>query len=451
VVSRPEARYATDAESTIAYQVVGDGPLDLLFVGGGQYPIDLIWDDPIASRFLTRLTSFSRLVMLDQYGWGASHLEVSGRLPTLEGWADNLRLVLDAAGIERCALFGFGPGAYFSIFFAAAHPDRVTSLVLMGAFARFLRDLDYPAGMPGELLEAVSDSVLESHGTGDDLELFAPSRAGEAEFRAWWARCERLASSPANARAYWANLAQGDVRSALPAIQVPTLVLHRKGDQFVRVDHARYLAANIADSRLVELPGDDHFYFAGDSDTILDEVEVFLTGARAAHDLDRVLSSVCFTDIVESTRLAAELGDRRWRATLDSYEVVVRRELDRHRGRHIKSTGDGTLATFDGPARAIRCALSVRDAARTLGLDLRAGLHTGEIELRGEDIGGIAVHVAARIAGKAGPGEVFTSSTLPLLVAGSTIGFTDRGEHELRGLPGTWKLFSVDDAAGGSQ
>jgi class 3 adenylate cyclase len=225
-------------------------------------------------------------------------------------------------------------------------------------------------------------------------------------------------------------------------------VLHREGDRYVRVEHGRYLAENIAGARLVEIPGDDHLFFAGESSTILDEVEVFLTGARASHDLDRVLSTVCFTDIVQSTQLAAELGDRRWRATLESYEDVVHRELDRHRGRHIKSTGDGTLATFDGPGRAIQCTLEVRQAVRQLGIDLRAGLHTGEIELRGDDIGGIAVHVAARVIGEAHPGEVLTSATVPLLVTGSSIEFTDRGEHELRGLPGMWRLFAVHDAGG---
>jgi class 3 adenylate cyclase len=313
----------------------------------------------------------------------------------------------------------------------------------MNGFARFLRDVDYPAGLPADRLEAVSDLLLETRGTGDDLVLFAPSRVDDEEFRAWWARCERLSASPANTRAFWLNLASGDVRSALATLRTPTLVLQRQGDQFVRVDHARYLAANIANARLVEIPGEDHLPFTGDVNAVLDEVEIFLTGAVPAADLDRVLSTVCFTDIVESTRLAAEMGDRRWRAILETYESVVQRRLDKYRGRYIKSTGDGTLAIFDGPARAIQCMLEVHEAMRELGIEMRAGMHTGEIELRGDDIAGIAVHVAARVIAQADPGEIVTSATVPLLVAGSNIAFTGRGAHELRGLDGTWELFTV--------
>jgi class 3 adenylate cyclase len=440
----PETRYATNRDVHIAYQVVGEGPLDLLFARGSpQVPIDLVWEEPTARRFLGRLSSFSRLVLFDTRGWGSSAAGASGTVATVEDWADDFGLVMDAVGLERAAVVGASIGGFVSMFFAAAHPERVSRLVLINAFARFLRDDNYSAGAPAEVLESMNKVALERYGTGESVDWFAPSVAGDLRFRRWWGRCERLANGPVAATAYWDDLATRDLRPILPALRVPTLVLHRRGDRFIRVDHGRYLAASIPGAAYVELDGEDHFYFVGDVDAVLDETEEFLTGQRGGHDPDRMLASVLFTDIVDSTGIAARIGDRCWRVLLDRHDELVRSAVERFRGRVVKLTGDGVLATFDGPARAIRCACALRDEVRAIGLELRAGLHTGEIERRGDDVGGIAVHLAARVKSFAKPGEVVVSRTVTDLVAGSGIEFDDRGEHELKGVPGSWKLFAV--------
>jgi class 3 adenylate cyclase len=417
--------------------------LDLFFVTGGQFPIDLIWDQPDVARFVERLASFSRVVLFDSRGWGASRTPTKA-IPTLEGWADDLRMVMDAAGSERAAIVGWFPGAIFSMYFAAAHPERVSSLVLLEGCARMLRDPDYPVGMTPEALDAGTRTYIEGYGTGDDLAFMAPSLAADSRFRRWWARSERLANGPAGAGLYWKELASRDLRAVLPALRVSTLVMHRRGDQFIRVEHSRYLAQHIADAKYVELDGDDHLFCAGDTDRLLDEIELFLTGVTGPQDFDRVLASVLFTDIVASTDRVAELGDRRWRELLDEHDAAMRAQIARFRGRVVKTTGDGVLATFDGPARAIRCASALRDVARGIGIELRAGIHTGEIEQRGEDIGGIAVHIAARVQATADANELIVSRTVADLVAGSGISFDDRGEHELKGIPGQWRLLAVE-------
>jgi class 3 adenylate cyclase len=441
----PETRYASDGDARIAYQVFGGGPVDLLFSSGGTVPIDIGWEDPGFARFMRRLASFSRVVLFDSRGWGASRTLVD-TAPTVEAWADDLRLVLDTVGIERAAVTGWYAGAVMSMFFAAAHPDRVSSLVLIEASARMLRDEDFPIGMPAGMRDRLIAGYADAYGTGRDVNTVATSRVDDAAFRRWWGRCERMANGPLGAGAYWRELSSRDMRAVLPALRVPTLVLHRSGDAFIRADHGRYLAEHIPDARYVEVDGEDFLFFAGDTDRMLDEIELFLTGAAASAEPDRLLASVMFTDIVGSTDTAAALGDRRWREVLDRHDALTREHVQRFRGRVVKTTGDGALATFDGPARAIRCAVSLRDAVSAAGVELRAGIHTGEIEQRDGDIGGIAVHLAARVQALAGEREVLVSRTVADLVAGSGIAFSDRGEHELKGVPGRWRLLAVDQS-----
>ena len=441
----PETSYAVDGDVRIAYQVFGDGPVDLLFAIGGQIPVDIGWEDPGFARFMRRLGSFSRVVLFDSRGWGASRTTVDSA-PTVEAWADDLRLVLDTVGIERAAVAGFYAGAAFSTFFAAAHPDRVASLVLIEASARMLRAPDFPIGMPAETRERMMAKFVEQFGSGGNLVAIARSRLDDERFRSWWARCERMSNGPAGAGAYWIAMTSRDMRAVLPALRVPTLVLHRSGDPFIRPAHGRFLAEHIPDARYVELDGDDHLFFVGDTERMLDEIEVFLTGAATGGEPDRLLASVLFTDIVGSTNTAAALGDRRWREVLDRHDTLTQEHVARFRGRVIKTTGDGALATFDGPARAIRCACALRDAMSRAGVELRAGIHTGEVEQRGSDIGGIAVHLAARVQALAGAREVMVSRTVADLVAGSGITFSDRGEHELKGIPGRWRLLAVDQS-----
>jgi class 3 adenylate cyclase len=441
----PETRYASDGDVRIAYQVFGDGPVDLLFAMGGNIPIDIGWEDAGFERFMRRLGAFSRVVLFDSRGWGASRTSVE-TAPTVEVWADDLRLVLDTVGIERAAVMGFYAGAVMSMFFAAAHPERVASLVLIEASARMLRDHDFPIGMPADSRDRLIAGFVEAYGTGGDLIAQARSRMDDERFRRWWARCERMANGPSGAGAYWRALSSRDMRAVLPALRVPTLVLHRANDPFVRVGHGRYLAEHIPDARYVELDGEDHLFFVGDTDRMLDEIELFLTGAAASAEPDRLLASVLFTDIVGSTDTAAALGDRRWRELLDRHDSLTREHVARYRGRVVKTTGDGALATFDGPARAIRCAVALRDAVSAAGVELRAGIHTGEVEQRDGDIGGIAVHLAARVQALAAEREVLVSRTVADLVAGSGIEFSDRGEHELKGVPGRWRLLAVDES-----
>jgi class 3 adenylate cyclase len=440
----PETRYARSGEFSIAYQVVGEGDLDLVYVPGLVSHLELFWEEPAYSRFLHRLASFSRLILMDRLGTGLSDRLAPGEASTYEQRMDDIRAVMDAVGSERAALLGWSEGGPLCATFAATYPQRTVALVMYGAMPRFVRADDYPWGMPVEEMDAWLEVVPSLWGQDEELlRLWAPNVADEPGPRRWFARFGRQAVSPGGAVALFKMVRELDVRHVLPAIRVPTLLVHRTDDELVRVDHSRYMAEQIPDAKLVELPGEDHLWWFGDQDAIVDEVQEFLTGARAVRDPDRVLATVMFTDIVGSTERAAELGDRRWRELLASHEAIVRRELTRHRGREVKTTGDGFLATFDGPARAISCARAIAASVRPLGIEIRAGLHTGECELMNGDIGGIAVHTGARVSAEASPGEVLVSSTVKDLVAGSGIEFEDRGSCDLKGVPGEWRLYAV--------
>ena len=443
MIEVPETRYARSGTVEIAYQVVGDGDLTLFYLPPAHVPIDLIWEEPHARHFLERLASFSRVVLFDPRGWAASATTVVPGVPTAEDWADDVNLVMEAAGVERAALVGQSEGAFCSVYFAAAHPERVSAMVMVNTYARYLRADDYPAGLPAELVDAAAEAIEQGFGAGWSADILVPTLAADPAFRRWWARCERLSTSPAALKAYWKEIVARDIRSVLPSLRVPTLVIHRRGDRYAPVEHGRYLAEHIAGATYVELDGEDSFLFAGDADRLVDEIETFLTGMRPTHRLDRMLATVLFTDIVDSTRTAAEVGDHAWRAILDNHDEGAARLVAHNRGRIVKSTGDGLLATFDGPSRAIDCALALRADARRAGIELRAGLHTGEIEIRQDDVGGIGVHVAARVQAMAAPGELLVTRTVTELVAGSGIEFDDRGQQQLKGVPGTWHLFAV--------
>jgi pimeloyl-ACP methyl ester carboxylesterase len=438
----PETRYARSDDVNIAYQVVGDGPLDLVLVSGFVSHLDVDWDEPRMAHFLRRLASFSRLIRFDKRGTGLSD-RPSG-LPDLETRMDDVRAVMDAAGSERAALFGYSEGGPMCCLFAATYPERTSSLVLYGSYAkRQDPDDDYPWAASSAARRAYADETERDWGVDADLGAMAPT--ADAAFRAWWATRTKAAASPGAARDLILMNSEIDVRPILPTIRVPALVLHRTGDRDSRLVEGLYIADHIPGARFVELPGDAHFPSI-DSDEIVDEVEEFLTGVRPAPEAERVLATVLFTDIVGSTDHAATAGDHRWRRLLDAHDLQVRRELSRYRGREVDTTGDGFFATFDGPARAVRCATAIRDAVRSLGVEIRAGVHTGEVELADDRVTGIAVHLGARVADLAGEGEVLVSSTVKDLVAGSGIEFDDRGSHELKGVPGEWHLYAVADA-----
>lgn len=440
---RPETRYARSGDVNIAYQVVGEGPLDLVYVPGWVTNLEYGWENPLVERYYRRLASFSRLILFDKRGTGLSDRVPVSQLPTLEQRMDDVRAVMDAVGSERAAVFGHSEGGNMCVLFAATYPERTIALVTYGIYVKRVWSPDYPWAPTPEEREKWLALLEKDWGGIVDLEVLAPSMMADEGFRAWWSAYLRMSASPAAAVALGRMNTQIDVTDILPAIHAPTLVLHRIGDKDVRIEEARYIASRISNARLVELPGDDHLPWTPDMDLALDEVERFLTGSIRIADPDRVLATVLFTDIVDSTGKAADLGDRRWREVLGEHNEAVRRELDRHRGREIKTTGDGFLATFDGPARAIRCASAIRDTARAGGLEVRAGLHTGECEVLDGDIGGIAVHIASRVVGAAAPGEVLVSRTVKDLVAGSGIDFEDRGTRPLRGVDGEWRLFAA--------
>ena len=444
-----DTRYATSLDGThIGYQVVGDGPLDLLeFPYGTTFSIDASEDEPHWSRFEERLASFSRLIRFDFRGVGLSDPFSPESPPSVEDWMQDAIAVLDDVGSERAALFGASTGGEVALLLAATFPDRVSAVVVVNSFARVLEAEDYPHGYAAEFVEAFRNEIVNpsrADGSLDDVAFIAPSLQHDEAFRRWWKKASSRGASPALALALFVPVMEGDVRAALPSIQAPTLVMHRAGNTFMPVSFGRYLGENIPGARYVELPGDDHLPYAGDQDAILNELEEFLTGVRHVPDANRVLATVVFTDIVGSTDRAAALGDRKWRDLLDEHDRAVRRQLERFRGREIKTIGDAFLITFDGPGRAIQCAAAIREATTALGIEVRAGVHTGEIELRGDDIAGMAVHIGARVSALAGPGEILVSSAVPPLVAGSNIEFVDRGEHELKGVPGKWHLFAAD-------
>jgi len=442
----PQTVYARDGDVHLAYQIIADRGPDLLFVPTGTFPIDLLWDEPTVAGHLRRLASFSRLIMTDLLGVGSSDAVPIHDRPAMQSWTDGFVAVLDAVGSESASVFAMAESALPVMLLAASHPQRVHSLVLWSPFARYLRAPDYPFGMPEPTFTRYVDALGDTVGTGAVADLLAPSWAGDAGKRRWWARGERLAGGPGYFKAIFDLYMHTDMRPVLESIQAPTLLLHRRGDRHVTGGHARYLAERIPHARLVELDGDDHEWFAGDSDRALDEIESFLTGQRAARPTNRVLSTVLFTDIVGSTERAEALGDQAWTAALDAHNGVVEKHVASARGEVIKFTGDGALATFDGPARAINCACAIRDAVQDLGLNIRAGLHTGEVEMMDRDVHGIAVHIAARIMALAGPGEVFVSGAIPPLVLGSRIAFDDRGSHELKGVRDPWPVLAVRDA-----
>ena len=425
----PRIQYAKSDDVSIAYRVVGDGPLDVVFVQGWVSPIEQLMELPSYVRFVERLASFSRLILFDKRGTGSSDRVSINELPTLEQRMDDVRAVMDAVGSERAALVGSSEGGPMSILFAATYPERTTALVLIGTLAKF-------GHQPLEWIE-------KHWGEGRGAALFAPSLADDPEFTKFMARFERQGASPSAAAALMKMNQDIDVRQILPAIRTPTLVMHRAGDRVIPVDRGREIARLIPDARYLELEGEDHLPYVGDGDAIVDEVQEFLTGVRPDPEPDRVLATILFTDIVGSTATTAEVGDRRWKELLDAYYSSARKELKRFRGREVKTTGDGLLATFDGPARGIRCATAVRDSARAIGIETRSGLHTGECEVMGEDIAGIAVDIGARVEAEAESGEVLVSSTVKDLVAGSGLEFEDRGVRQLKGVPGEWQLFAV--------
>jgi class 3 adenylate cyclase len=436
-----QIRYARSGEHHIAYQVVGDGPIDLVYVPSWISQIEHYWEEPAVARFFRRLASFSRLIMFDRRGTGLS--DPIPQPATLEEQMDDVVAVMDAAGSSIAAVFAQLEGGAMAALFAATHPERTGALVLYEAMARMTWAPDYAWAPRREQREARAADVSR-WGDGSGLLSLAPSAASNPRLTAWFARLERLAASPGTAARQFSMTAQVDVRAVLGSIQAPTLVLHRTEDQAIDIRHSRYLAERIPGARYVELAGTEALPFGPGSDPLLDEIEEFLTGARPAPELERVLATVMFSDIIDSTSTASRLGDQRWREMLAELTEAVMRELERFRGRPIKTMGDGFLATFDGPARAIRCATAVAELAwRRFGVKVRSGLHTGEIELIGRDVGGIAVHIAARVLAQAAPNEVLVSGTVKDLVVGSGIEFADRGEHELRGVPGTWRLWAV--------
>jgi pimeloyl-ACP methyl ester carboxylesterase len=439
----PQTRYAQSGEISIAYQVVGSGPLDLIYVSGWVSNIDEFWTEPSYARFLTRLATFSRLIVFDKRGTGLSDRVHESELPTLEQRMDDVRAVMDAVGSERAALYGVSEGGPMCTLFAATYPERTAALIMFGCYARRTRAPDYPWAPTLEEHQQWLETIRPGWGGPVGLDARAPSVAHDERFRQWWTTYLVRSASPSAVLALVKMNGEIDVRHVLPAIRVPTLVMHRTGDRALDVGGSRYMASRIAGAKYVEFPGDDHLPWVGDQDAVLDEIEEFLTGMRRGPDPDRVVMTMLFVDIVGSTEKAAALGDRRWRDLLDGYRAAVRRELSRFRGREIDVAGDGLLSMFDGPARAIRCACAIRDGVRALGVEVRAGLHTGEVELIGEGVGGIGVHIGARVAAKAGSGEVWVSSTVKDLVAGSGIRFEDRGTHPLKGVPGEWRLLAV--------
>jgi len=439
----PATRYAKSGEVHIAYQVVGDAPRDLVFAPGFVSHVEHIWNDPGGSRLLTRLASFARVIVFDKRGTGLS--DRSSEIFTLEQRMDDIRAVMDAVGSKRATVFGQSEGGSMSMLFAATYPERTSALIICGGYARRSWAPDYPFAPNEAQWDAFLERLEREWGGPVAVEIMAPSRADDPEFRDWWASYLKLGASPGAVVAIQRMNREIDIRHVLPAIRVPTLILQRSDDKNIQVEYARYLAERIPESKLVELPGTDHLPWVGDVDAIVDEIEEFLTGARHGAEPDRVLATVLFVDIVDSTERVTRLGDRKWRELLERYYAVVRRELGVFRGREIDTAGDGVLATFDGPARAVRCARAVLEAVRTFGLEARAGLHSGEVELIGDKIGGIAVHIGARVAGHAGPGQVWVTSMVKDLVAGSGLRFAERGSHVLKGVPGEWRLLSSEN------
>ena len=435
-------RYAkADDGVHVAYQVYGEGPFDLVVIPGFVSHLECGWEDPGAAAFARRLASYCRVISFDKRGTGMS--DRTERLPDVDRRMLDIEAVMTAAESEQAALFAVSEGGPMAMLFAAAHPERTRALVLWGTWARVTEAPDYEIGMPAEDLYRSGEYLEPRWGTGVGLGGWAPSLRDDPQARERFARIQRLGASPGAAVALMTSMMDIDVRPALPLVHAPTLVMHRTGDRMVPIAHGRYIADHIAGARFVEVPGDDHFWWTERQDLVSDEIEEFLTGNRSRPDADRVLATVLFTDIVESTRRAAELGDRKWRAVLDQHDALCARQVERFDGRMIKTMGDGILATFDGPARAVRCARAIADGGAGLDVTIRAGLHIGEVERRGADVAGMAVHLAQRVSALAAAGQVLVSRTIVDLVVGSGLEFADAGAHELKGVPGVWQLFSL--------
>ena len=437
----PETRYAKCDDGYVAYQVIGDGPIDMVFMSAWFSHVDGRWEEPSFARMLRRFSSFARLIVFDKRGSGASD-PLSKENMTWENWADDVLCVMDAAGSKRAAVVGVGDSGPIALLFAATHPERVSALAVINTAARFTRADDYPWGRSESEVEEFLGRQQSAWGTGGMMEVFSPSRAQDDNYRRWWARYQRMSASPGTTKVVSRLIMQMDVRPFLSTIQAPTLVIQRKDLPMVAVEHGRFLGDHIPNSKYVELPGGDYFIYLGNSD-VVDEIEEFITGVRHIPEPDRVLATVMFTDIVGSTDRAISLGDRKWRELLDLHDELVKRQLDLYRGRLVKNTGDGVLATFDGPARAIHSACAIRDGLNQAGMEIRSSLHAGEIEVRGEDLGGIAVHIGSRVLGIAKAQEVLVSRTVKDLTVGSGIDYEDRGEHMLKGVPDPWRLYAV--------
>jgi class 3 adenylate cyclase len=437
----PETRYARNGDVHLAHHVTGGGGPDLVFVPSWLHHSEHMWTHPSVAPFFARLASFSRLIMFDRRGTGMSD-PIAGPV-ALEEQMDDIVAVMDAAGSEQAVVLAWREGSAMAALFAATHPERTRVLVLYAPMARLSPAPGYEWPIPPAEREAWVREMVATWGDGSRMLGLAPAMWDDLELRRWYARLERLAAPPGVVPVLQRMVQETDVRDVLPTIQAPTLVLHRAHDRFVDVRHARYVAAHVPGARFVELPGEDTLMPGSGEVDLLDEIEEFVTGTRRAPESARILATVLFTDLVGSTRRAAELGDQAWRGLLARHDEVVRREIERHRGRPVKSLGDGWLATFDGPARAVRCALALRGALAGLDLEVRSGVHTGEVEVLADDVGGLAVHIGARVMALAEPGEVVASQTVKDLVVGSGLEFSDRGPHELRGVPGEWRLHAV--------
>jgi class 3 adenylate cyclase/pimeloyl-ACP methyl ester carboxylesterase len=450
VTRSPETQYTRSADGTnLAYQVSGRGPLDLVFLHGVAIPIDLLAEDPGVARIRKRLHAFSRTVWFDARGIGASEGDPMDSIPGENSDAD-LAAVLDAVGFERPAFVSIDASGGRGIHFSATYPERVSALVLVNTYAYYVRDDDFPSGFAAESLDRVAASIKERWGTDPFLEMLAPSRVADERFRTWYARSMRFIGGPDQAAEMLRAGFETDLRRFLPRISSPTLVMHRQGNRMIRLGAGQYLAEHIPGAKFVVLPGDDHLFFVGDTDGLVDEIEEFLTGARSGSEGDLRTVTILFTDIVASTEHQARIGPRVWSRLTDHHDSMVRAALLHHRGREVKKTGDGFLATFDATGSALRCAAEILAGAKDIGLDLRAGVHTGEVEMRGEDIAGLAVNIAKRVCDLAGPGEVLVTRTVTDQVIGSGIEFEDRGERELKGVPGEWRLFGVNELGHGA-
>ena len=441
----PQTRYVKSGDVHIAYQVVGAGPVDLVLVPGWVSNLECFWESPAFAAFFRRLATFSRLVLLDKRGTGLS--DRVAHMPTLETRMDDLRAVLGAIGSERAVLCGYSEGGPMCALYAATYPMRSQGLIMIGSFPSRVWAPDAPWGRTPQDLDALNQRCETQWGSPVAIDSIMPSVAQDEAVRAWWARLLRMSASPAAVLALNRMNYEIDIRHLLPAIRVPTLLMHASGDRQVAVSASRYMARKIPGATLVELPGEDHLPVLGDAEEVLAQIERFVAAAQRPPEPDRVLATVMFSDIVGSTEMAVTLGDRQWRELLGRHHQLVRQELQRHRGREVDTAGDGFLATFDGPARGVRCAAAIVDALRPLGLAVRVGLHTGECEMVGDKVAGIAVHIGSRVATAAEPGQIVVSSTVKDLVAGSGLRFEDRGEQTLKGLPEPWRLFAVDTAS----